>query len=113
MGDEMLNNSSNDAKDVNQLRSIISNKLKSNNIYDFNENRKTDKQSAPQVKESYQGFLLSPEQIDWIEKEKQTLVRIIQSGGTKGIYSNSARLEAIMLMIDIHNVEMNKRNGKT
>ena len=51
-------------------------------------------------------MILSKEQIDYINQERKTLNRIIASKPSIGIVRYAARQEALNLIVQLHNVEV-------
>ena len=49
---------------------------------------------------------LSRDQVKWINQEKATLKRIIASNPEKGLFRLIARQEALQLIIELHNHQM-------
>lgn len=53
---------------------------------------------------------LTPEQIVYINKEREVVNRILQAEPGKGFLRQVMRQEAIQLIIAMHNIENEKRN---
>ena len=53
---------------------------------------------------------LTPEQIVYINKEREVVNRILMADPGKGYLRYAMRQEAIQLIIAMHNIENNKRN---
>lgn len=57
-------------------------------------------------------MILTQKQIDWVNSERETIKRIMESQPNKGIIRWAARQEALHLIIQLHNMEVSK-NGES
>lgn len=57
---------------------------------------------------------LTPKQIEWINREREVLIRLIESKETSNIYNglgeDRIRLQTIQIIIDLHNLEVRKND---
>lgn len=57
-------------------------------------------------------MIFTSEQIEFLRSEKKNLERIIAAEPKKGILRFVARQESLELLIELHNIAMNKQNAE-
>lgn len=61
-------------------------------------------------------MILSPKQIEWINNEKRHYIELIEAKKKSEVYAgignDRIQLQALQLIIDLHNIEINKDKPK-